>query len=309
MTDQAGNAHSESIDIFEQAAKETARREESEAASDPGQAGPDPDNTDQDKTSQADAGQDNTDKEDRAGASSGTNPDAESPFETAEAFEQETVSSKPTGPDERRITDIRTQTKDESRVSVFVDGEFAFGCHQDVAAKHGLSSGQRLTPEMQQDIEVDEEIVRAKQKAFNYLAHKPRTEEEVRRKLRRQDLGRRVIDEVIERLYELDYLNDEQYAADYAHNRFSNKGYGPIRIERELIERGVDRHLAEQTVAEFFEEESELQAARAQARKRWPRVAGEQDIRKQKRKLFGYLQRRGFTPGVIYRVVDELVDP
>lgn len=218
-------------------------------------------------------------------------------------------ASQPTGPDERRITDIRTQTKDDTRVSVFVDGEFAFGCHQDVAAKHGLRTGQRLTPEMQQEIEVDENIVQAKQTAFTYLAHKPRTETEVRRKLRRKDIGNRVIDEVIERLHELDYLDDEQYARDYAHNRFSNKGYGPIRIERELIDRGIDRHLAEKTVAEFFEEENEMEAAREQARKRWPRVAGEQDIRKQKRKLFGYLQRRGFSPDVIYQVVDELVDP
>ena len=183
------------------------------------------------------------------------------------------------------------------------------GAPAKVAMKHGLSTGQLLTPEMQQDVEVDEEIDRAKQRAFTYLAHKPRTEEEVRRKLRKQDLGRRVINEVVDRLYELDYLDDEQYAADYAHNRFSNKGYGPIRIERELIKRGIDRHLAERAVAEFFEEESEIEMAREQAKKKWSRVAGEPDIRKQKRKLFGYLQRRGFTPDIIYRIVDELVDP
>ncbi|PEN14495.1 recombinase RecX [Longibacter salinarum] len=232
-------------------------------------------------------------------------PESASTGEEALPFEE----SVPEGPDTRRITDIQTQKKDDARVSVFVDGEFAFGCHQDVAAKHGLHQGQTLTPEMQQEVEVDEEIVRAKQRAFKYLAHKPRTETEVRRKLRGLDLGRRVIDRVIERLYELDYLDDEQYARDYTHNRFSNKGYGPIRIERELTERGIDRHLAERTVARFFEEASELDAAREQARKRWPRVAGEQDVRKQKRKLLGYLQRRGFTPDVVYRVVDEFVDP
>ncbi len=75
-------------------------------------------------------------------------------------------------------------------MSVFVDGEFAFGCAREVAMKHGLSTGQLLTPEMQQDVEVDEEIDRAKQRAFTYLAHKPRTEEEVRRKLRKQEIGR-----------------------------------------------------------------------------------------------------------------------
>ncbi|HHP7240017.1 regulatory protein RecX [Longibacter sp.] len=276
MSENRGDRASQ--DIFEEAAAETAAREEG------------PDN-----------GVEKAAASDETSVGPGGDPDATGslPFEDAE----------PTGPETRRITDLRTQTKDENRVSVFVDGEFAFGCHRDVAAKHGLSEGQMLTPEEQQDVEVDEEIVRAKQRAFTYLAHKPRTETEVRRKLRRLDIGSRVIDEVVERLYELDYLDDEQYAQDYAYNRFSNKGYGPIRIERELIDRGIDRHLAERAVASLFEEENEIEAAREQARKRWPRVAGEQDIRKQKRKLFGYLQRRGFTPDVIYRVVDELVDP
>lgn len=301
MTDSAGDDASP-MDIFEQAAEETARREEGHSEAD-APAAPE---TEEDTPSAESSSAESPSAESSSGASlSG----GASEWDDASPFEQSDLTASPTGPDTRQITDIRTQSKDETRVSVFVDGEFAFGCAREVATKHGLTTGQRLTPEMQQDVEVDEEIVRAKQRAFTYLAHKPRTEEEVRRKLRKQDLGERVINEVIDRLYELDYLDDEQYAADYAHNRFSNKGYGPIRIERELIKRGIDRHLAEQAVAEFFEDESEIEMAREQARKKWSRVAGEQDIRKQKRKLFGYLQRRGFTPDIIYRVVDELVDP
>ena len=322
MTDSAGDADSSRVDIFEQAARETAERgdeasrdtpndpssptpeQELEASAISSADGPASDETASDEAASSDGTADVS-----APSSATSGPETSGQWDEASPFEQNDLSSSPTGPDTRQITDIRTQTKDETRVSVFVDGEFAFGCAREVAVKHGLSTGQRLTPEMQQDIEVDEEIVRAKQRAFTYLAHKPRTEEEVRRKLRKQDLDRRVINEVIDRLYELDYLDDEQYAADYAHNRFSNKGYGPIRIERELIKRGIDRHLAERAVAEFFEDESEIETAREQAKKKWHRVAGEQDIRKQKRKLFGYLQRRGFTPDVIYRVVDELVDP
>ena len=212
------------------------------------------------------------------------------------------------GTDGRRITRVKVQENDDSRVSVFVNGEFAFGCHQDLVLKHGLRKGQRLTVEQQQEVEVDDQVVRAKQRAFDYLAHKPRTETEVRRKLRELDLNPAVIDRVIARLVDLDYLDDEEYAEEYASNRFANRGYGPVRIERELRERGVDRAIAERAVAEFFEEESELEAAREQAEKRWPRVSKEQDVRKQKRKLFGYLQRRGFTTDTVYRGVDEFVD-
>lgn len=204
------------------------------------------------------------------------------------------------------ITALETQTHDSNRVSVFLDGEFAFGIHQDVAVKHRLEVGSRLTPEQRQEIERDEQYVQAKQRALDYLAHKPRTEEEVRRKLRRQDLPTPVIEDVVARLYELSYLDDEAYARDYARNRFSSKKYGPDRIERELVERGIDRHIAEETVADLFADRDVTAVARTHAEKRWERLADEEDPRRRKQKLYRYLRRRGFSSDIIYPILDDL---
>ena len=204
------------------------------------------------------------------------------------------------------ITALEPQKNDSARTSVFLDGEFAFGVHQDLVAKHGLHVGATLTPEDQRAIERDEQYVQAKQRALDYLAHKPRTEEEVRRKLRRQDASDAVIDDVVARLYELDYLDDEAYATDYVRNRFASKKYGPVRIRRELIERGVDRHVADAAVDDLFEDEDPVAAAREHAEKRWARLADEDDPRRRKQKLYRYLRRRGFTSDTIYPLLDEL---
>jgi len=204
------------------------------------------------------------------------------------------------------ITALETQTNDANRTSVFLDGEFAFGVHQDLVVKHGLHVGATLTPEERRAIEQDEQYVEAKQQALDYLAHKPRTEEEVRRKLRRKDAPESVIEDVVARLHELGYLDDEAYASDYVRNRFASKKYGPMRIQRELVERGVDRHVAERTVAEFFEDEDPVAAAREHAEKRWARLADEDDPRRRKQKLYRYLRRRGFTSDTIYPLLDEL---
>ena len=204
------------------------------------------------------------------------------------------------------ITALEPQKNDPNRTSVFLDGEFAFGVHQDLVVKHGLRVGATLTPEEQRTIERDEQYVQAKQRALNYLAHKPRTEEEVRRKLRRQDAPDAVIEDVVARLYELNYLDDEAYATDYVRNRFASKKYGPVRIRRELVERGVDRHVAEAAVADLFEDEDPVAAAREHAEKRWPQLADEEDSRRRKQKLYRYLRRRGFTSDTIYPLLDEL---
>lgn len=204
------------------------------------------------------------------------------------------------------ITALEQQSNDPQRTSVFLDGEFAFGVHQDLVVKHELRVGRSLTPEEQQEIERDDQYVRAKQRALDYLAHKPRTEEEVRRKLRRKDVPEPVIEDVVSRLHELSYLDDEAYAHDYVRNRFSSKKYGPVRIRRELVERGIDRHTAETVVDELFADKDVQAAAREHAEKRWARLADEDDVRRRKQKVYRYLRRRGFTSATITPLLDEL---
>ena len=204
------------------------------------------------------------------------------------------------------ITRLESQVHNDDRVSVYLDGEFAFGIHEDLVVKHSLQVGATLTPEGVRELERDEQYVDAKQAALDYLAYKPRTEEEVRRKIGQEDVPSPVIEDVIARLYELEYLDDEAYAHDYAHNRFSSKKYGPVRIRRELTERGVDRRLADAAVDELFAEVDVTAAAWTHAEKRWPRLAGEDDPRRRRQKMYRYLRRRGFTSNTIRPILDEL---
>jgi regulatory protein len=44
---------------------------------------------------------------------------------------------------------------------------------------------------------------------------------------------------VIEAFIERGYINDERYAESYV-NLHAERGHGPVRIERELVQRGVD---------------------------------------------------------------------
>ncbi len=204
------------------------------------------------------------------------------------------------------ITRIESQVHNDDRVSVYLDGEFAFGVHEDLVVKHTLQVGTTLTSAMRRDIEADDQYVHAKQKALDYLAHKRRTEREVRRRLQQRDVPTAVVDDVIARLYELEYLDDETYAHDYARNRFSSKKYGPVRIRRELEERGVERHLAEAAVDDLFAEKDAEAAAWEHADKRWSRLESEDDPRRRRQKMYRYLRRRGFRSDTIRPILDEL---
>lgn len=204
------------------------------------------------------------------------------------------------------ITKMTAQVKAKQRMSLFLDGDFAFGLHQDVVLQAGLVTGQHLSIAEQQDLKEADAFMRAKESAVRYLGYRPRTEAEVRTKLKRQGFGDSIIARTIDRLHELAYLDDVAYAKMYVQRRFANKGYGPQRLRSELVKRGIARDLIDDTLSVFEEETDTLTKALEQAQKRWDRLQSEPDMRKRQRKVSDFLVRRGFTYDTVRQVLDEL---
>lgn len=194
------------------------------------------------------------------------------------------------------------------RVSVYVDGAFAFGIHQNVLLQFELHAGRHLDVDEQIEIMAAERKRAARAKALDYLSYKPRTAAEVRRKLARSGFDEVVADDAVARMRDLGYVDDAGYAHDYARERFRHKGHGPRRIAYDLRRRGVARHHIETALDDLRQEVDLLQSARELARKRWKRLAREDDPYKRRRKLSGYLRRRGYSFDVIRRVTEELED-
>ena len=206
------------------------------------------------------------------------------------------------------ITSLRVQEKNPNRVSVFLDGAFAFGVYGDLVLEYGLVKGRRLSDDEVAQIQAADAVFVAKATAMHYLAHKARTEAEVRRKLQRSDLPEQAVEQAIQRLHALGYLDDDAYTREYVRSRFRTKGYGPQRLRADLRRRGVAPALIEAALAELLGADDRLTAAREQALQRWPRLAREPDPRKRRKKLSDFLLRRGFTYDTVRQVVDEVAE-
>lgn len=205
------------------------------------------------------------------------------------------------------ITRLRAQTKNPDRVSVYVDGRFAFGVYRDVVLSLELRKGRFLSVEEQQQAIRADRVLVAKSRAMHYLGYRARSEHEVRQRLARSGFDEPVVEEAVARLRELGYLDDAEYARSYARSRFERGGYGPRRVRSDLMRRGVPRRIIDATIAEIFEARDDvLETAREQAAKRWPRLAGEEDPLKRRKKMYDYLLRRGFGYDTVRQVVDEL---
>ena len=89
----------------------------------------------------------------------------------------------------------------------------------------------------------------AKERAVKYLVLALRTEKEVKDKLRKLNVEEDIIDEVCEYLKGLGYINDVYYTEAYLRQCESIPKYSKYEIRMKLIQKGVDKELVSEKIA------------------------------------------------------------
>lgn len=144
-------------------------------------------------------------------------------------------------------------------------------------------------------------------RAVRMLAARPRSVAELRRLMLRKGLPVEEVDNAIERLIGVGYLDDTAFARQYARSKVLTAGFSRRRIEQELARRGVARRTAENAVAYVFDDESidESTSLDKMIAKRLRSMTGSDEVTK-RRRLFGFLARRGYHPEDIEAAIGRL---
>ena len=137
------------------------------------------------------------------------------------------------------------------------------------------------------------------ERAVKLLAAKPRSIAELReRLLRGKNTNQEVVDEVIARLREYGYLNDERFAFSYASYKVKQRPIGRRRLERDLKFKKIDSAVANEALEMVFAETSEEQLIDQAIAKRL-RIRGKPKNRAEAKSLFDHLLRQGFPFEVV----------
>ena len=138
----------------------------------------------------------------------------------------------------------------------------------------------------------------AKSVAVRLLARREHSALEIRQKLLKRDFDEAEISLVIVELQQGGWLSDQRFAEAYIRMR-QVKGFGPVRIAKELNERGVEDTI----VDNYLLPEDE----------KWSQSLKQQYLKKYKNKPFAdyseqakrirFLQYRGFSLDAVMRLV------
>ncbi|RMG49189.1 MAG: hypothetical protein D6718_00130 [Acidobacteria bacterium] len=140
--------------------------------------------------------------------------------------------------------------------------------------------------------------------ALRMLAARPLTEREVRRRLARRGHAPREVEEVLRRLAELRFVDDERLAYNLAQRRAEEARRGPRRVREELLRRGVPAELAERAVRNAFPSGTEEELL-ARAVRRLAGRGGVPGDRRGRERLARRLIRRGFPTEAVLRWLES----
>ena len=126
-----------------------------------------------------------------------------------------------------------------------------------------------------------------RRKALEILSRRPYSRRELKDKLLRSGVDEQRAEECVAWIAERGFLDDGEYAGAVARH-YAAKGYGAGRVKTELQRRGIERELADETLAELPDNTEKLDAFIAR------RLSDPSD-RDSVRKVSAALFRRGYS--------------
>lgn len=146
----------------------------------------------------------------------------------------------------------------------------------------------------------------ARQICLRLLSAAPRTQAQLAAALRRRGVPDDAAATVLERFAEVKLIDDELFARAWVESRHHGRGLAGRALGAELRQRGVATSDIETALSQL-DPQQELATARGLVERRLPATAG-MPVPARMRRLAGVLARKGYPPGLAYRVVREALE-
>jgi regulatory protein len=199
----------------------------------------------------------------------------------------------------RRVTAIKKSER--GRLNVFLDGEPSLSVASEVATGQRLKVGQHLSLRQLESLAMTDEVYEAQQVAVRHLGHRPRSEREIRDRLRRGGFSPDIIGTVMARLKELGLVDDVAFARFWRESRDSRRPSSRWLLRQELRRKGINSEIIDEIVQNVDEESGACETASKKARS-----LGTCDEGTFHRRLESFLRRRGYGYELTRRVVERL---
>jgi len=148
---------------------------------------------------------------------------------------------------------------------------------------------------------LEKELKNALNYAYNLLSYRNRTEFELKEKLLNKGYVDEIVNEVLDRLKNMNLINDMQFAEDFV--EFKREKYGKIRIKNELYKKGISTDIIDEVLS--YDLSYEIETIEKIVVKKLQEY-GEIPFEKKYNRLVGLLARKGYSYDSIKIVLEKI---
>lgn len=199
-----------------------------------------------------------------------------------------------------RVTRIEELTKSRSRI--IVDEEFAFVLYKGELRTFHICEGEDIAQTDFHTIMTQLLPRRAKLRAMNLLQAKDYTVKQLRDKLKGGGYPETVVEEALTYVGRFRYTDDLRYAVGFISSHEGSRSRR--RIEQDLLGKGIDRTTLEKAWLQWEEQGgSQDEQAIIKALLEKKHFDPERADEKERRRMYGFLMRKGFSGGQVRKAV------
>lgn len=200
------------------------------------------------------------------------------------------------------ITAVERNRKNKDKVSVYIDNKYCFSMEEEDFLRLNLYEKREISEEEINHIRKNINYRLAKSTAVKFLSLKYRCEKEVRSKLESQGFDYEDIEDAIEELKSMGYINDKIYAQKYVHDRIMLKPKSKKFLKNELKNKGVSEDIIDEVLSDWDVDEDAVAFGLAK------RKFGKYNVRDQKiiKKIYSFLSHRGYNFETIEGVIRDM---
>ena len=198
-----------------------------------------------------------------------------------------------------KITKIEPQKKHKNRMSVYLDGEFAFGIDAFSLYALKLKENDEIDEEKLSSIKDTVLFESAKNYAANLVSARSYTERGIYDKLLGYTQDKTVTEKTISFLKEYKLIDDTDYAKRFFADSLNIKKYGTRKIKYKLLEKGIPKEIIEKVINENEDHKKEKDNLYILAEKKLSGNFEFKNLMKTKR----YLASRGYS----FEDIDEVI--
>lgn len=198
---------------------------------------------------------------------------------------------------------VRIEPETKTRFRICLNGQAAFVLYRSEISRYGLRDGAEADEELIERIRNEAVLKRAKQKVLKLLQDMDRTKSELQERLIQAGFPEDIAEQAIAYAESFGYVNDRRCIENFVLSRKGTKSRKEIYAA--LRRKQTDREVIDEVMETCCKEEDSLEAIRRLLKKKryCSKTAGPEE----KKKVYGYLARKGFGYGEI-RTAMELTD-